>query len=1101
MPRSLRVLGLAAIWCGLCASSCDRERPSTAFAPEKGTKQAGRGILLSTSGSAPELQGGSLFRPFDRSVVRTRAGEEEDARVANDSFTVPTASGSWFVTVEKNPGASASVAVNGKRILGPEDSGDESRKDSALLRAPFTPSTGANAIQIRVHGEPGASVRVTVAGIIPVEFRDARPVHAETFFEQIFPASGTARVDMLATTGLFWLDVVDGHEARASVSFDGRVVFGDPERVSGGGDEHQLPTAVTSIPVNVAPMNQIAVALRERDEDVRPRSVTVRLRGFIVDTMTVETPSSPQFGRVEIRYHLRGAAGRIFNALIEFSTSGKAGPFARATEALGAPSQGTAFLTATGLDSSNAFVWNSFFDLDARGVYETAIVVRVTALVPATGDTNASAESNQFVVDNRLVTPVAGSGSAADIGDGGPATNALFVNPNSLAQGPDGTIYVNDNFGNRVRAFQVGGTITTVAGTSIPGASLAEVLTLATKARFTGQEGIAVDSNGVIFVGIGAFRAIFAVNPLTKQIFIAAGGGTDGDGPALNASFTGPRALKALPPVQNKQNVLLIVEQGANRVRRLQYDFDAATGNIPNAVLDTLCNRAAIAGFSGDGGPAPLAALRAPQGVSIDGKNNVFVTDTANQVVRMFPLPDPNGAPGAIQTVAGTPGLGGFTGDGGPATAARFLNPTDVACDLASGAIYVTDRGNSRVRRLTTGGAISTFAGNGAIGDAGFGGPATEANVTTPSAVLVDARDGSVIIVAQGTQRVVRVTGTGTLELLAGRSPLSEVGDGGSALSGTAREPRGIAVGLDGSVYFAALNRIRRVEASTGTMTTVVGNGIGATSGDGGPAGQALINAPQGAAVDRDGNLFIGDFQGHRVRRIDRSGRITTVVGTGAASSTGDGGLAEKATLNQPFSVAFAPSGAMFVSENLGARVRRIDPVTNVITTVCGGGTSTAENVPATSANIQAARGLAIDPIDETVYVGVGSQTRIRKFKVGGNITTVAGVLGATPGYNGDGIPATQATLSDISHIALDRLGNLYIVDQTNHRLRRVDRSGIITTVAGTGGVRGDGGGDPDGKLSTIGSFDAPQGVFVDLNSNIYLSDRTVGRVFRFRLP
>jgi len=536
-------------------------------------------------------------------------------------------------------------------------------------------------------------------------------------------------------------------------------------------------------------------------------------------------------------------------------------------------------------------------------------------------------------------------------------------------------------------------------------------------------------------------------------------------------------------------------------VRRLQYDFDPASGSISNGIIDTLANKSAIAGFSGDSGPATLATLRAPQGISIDGNNNVFVTDTANQVVRKFALPDPNGPPGTIATVAGTPGVGGFAGDGGAATAARFLNPTDVACDLASGAIYVTDRGNSRVRRFTLGGTISTFAGNGDVGVAGFGGPATETNVTTPSAILVNPRDGSVIIAAQGTQQIVRVAPTGTLELIAGRNPIANAGDGGPALSATAREPRGIAVAPDGTIYVATLNRVQRVDARTGIMTTILGNGIGATAGDGGPAAQALVNTPQGGAVDGRGNLFVAELQGHRVRKIDPSGNVTTVVGTGAASSTGDGGPADKATLNQPFSIAFAPSGAMFISENLGARVRRVDPVTNVITTVCGGGTSTAENVPATFANIQGGRGLAIDPTDETIYVGVGSQTRVRKFKVGGNITTVAGVLGAAPGYNGDGIPGTQATLSDISGIALDPAGNLYIVDQVNRRLRRVDRNGIITTVAGTGLTRADGGGDPDGKFAASGSFDAPQGVFVDDNSNIFLSDRVVGRLFRFRLP
>jgi sugar lactone lactonase YvrE len=1069
----LRALGTGGL---VLAASCGLA------APGEVTARSGQSKQLSDPGA--DLM--SLFRAYDR-VVQRADGDGDESGTVVDSFNVPTAAGSWFVTVEKGRTAAAFVAVNGNRIFGPEG------REGGPLRAGFTPKAGRNEIRIRVRGEPGTAVRVTIDGLIPVEVHGARPVHAEVFLEKTFSSSGTARVDLPATTGLFWLDVVAACESDATVSFDGTVVIG-------GGDcgEHSRSSA-GSIPVNVALQNQIDVALRPDDGDAHPRAVLVRLRGFIVDTMTVETPASPQFGRAEIRYHLRSAPGRVFAASLEFSTSG--GPFAPMTEAIGAPSQGTSGLVATGLRSTNTFVWNSFFDLDAVRLYDTNVIVRVAALVPETSEESASAASDAFEVDSRRVTAVAGSAGAADIGDDGPATNALFVNPNSLAQGPDGTIFVNDNMGGRVRAFQIGGIISTVLGTGIGGTTAAEVLTLATKARFSGQEGLAVDSHGVIFVGVSAFHAIFAVNPVTKQVFVAAGGGTGGDGPALSSSFTGLRAFKALPPVAGKQNVLLVVEQGANRVRRLQYDFDPATRAISNGVVDTLVNKSAIAGFSGDNGSAPLATLRAPQGISIDANGNVLVTDTANQVVRKFALPDPNGPPGTITTVAGTAGVGGFAGDGGAATAAKFLNPTDVACDLASSAVYVTDRGNSRVRRFTLGGTISTFAGNGDVGVAGFGGPATEANVTTPTAILVDGRDGSVIIAAQGTQQIVRVIPAGTLELIAGRNPIANTGDGGPAVSATAREPSGIAVAHDGTIYVATLNRVQRVDARTGIMTTVMGNGVGATAGDGGPAAKALVNAPQGVAVDGQGNLFVGDFQGHRVRKIDPAGNVTTVVGTGAASSTGDGGPADKATLNQPFAIAFAPDGAMFIAENLGARVRRVDPVTNVIATVCGGGNSTAENVPATSANVQGARGLAIDPTDGTIYVGVGSQTRVRKFKVGGNITTVAGVLNAAPGYNGDGIPATQATLSNISHIALDSAGNLYIVDAANRRLRRVDKNGIITTVAGTGLTRADGAGDPDGKFAASGDFDAPQGVFIDDNSNFFFSDRVAARVFRFRLP
>jgi hypothetical protein len=250
--------------------------------------------------------------------------------------------------------------------------------------------------------------------------------------------------------------------------------------------------------------------------------------------------------------------------------------------------------------------------------------------------------------------------------------------------------------------------------------------------------------------------------------------------------------------------------------------------------------------------------------------------------------------------------------------------------------------------------------------------------------------------------------------------------------------------------------------AQTGTITTVAGTGTIGYGGDGGPAANALLASPVGVATDAAGNLFIADATNYRIRRVDAgTGIITTVVGTGALGFGGDGGSATSALLNFPYGVAIDAGGNLFLSDYHNHRIRRVDAGTGIITTVAGTGVSGygGDGGPAVNALLNTPTGVAIDA-GGNLFLSDYHNHRIRRVDAGtGIITTVAGT-GAF-GYGGDGGPATGALLNYPRGVATDASGNLFIADSDNHRVRRVDAgTGTITTVAGTGtaGYGGDGG-------------------------------------------
>jgi uncharacterized protein (TIGR03437 family) len=539
-------------------------------------------------------------------------------------------------------------------------------------------------------------------------------------------------------------------------------------------------------------------------------------------------------------------------------------------------------------------------------------------------------------------------------------------------------------------------------------------------------------------------------------------------------------------------------------------------------------------GYAGDGGPATAAQLHTPEGLAVDADGNLYIADILNQRIRKV-SPD-----GTITTVAGT-GVRGYFGDGGPATAARIslggslwgADGIGVAVD-AAGNLYIADWRNHRIRKVSSDGIITTVAGNGTSGASGDGGPAASAQLSYPVSVAVDASgnlfisdsgnsrirkvspagiitsvagvrypaglavdsSGNLYIASSGYDRIFKLFASGGGSTFAGTGDTGFSGDGGPAASAMLNWPVGVAVDASGNVYIADSlnNRIRRVSPD-GIITTIANGNAAYNSGDGGPATSATLSFPHSVAVDGSGNLYFPDGAS-RIRKVSAGGTITTLAGNGTQGYSGDAGPATSAQLSDPIGVAVDASGDVYIADRGNNRIRKVAP-SGIITTVAGTGKQgfSGDAGPATAAALANPRGLAVDAAGN-LYIADHDNGRIRKVSTNGVIATVAGGgAQSSISFTGDGGPATSAFLNHPAGVAVDGSGNLYIADSGYSRIRKVPSSGTITTIAGGGTQgRGDGGPAVNAELSLAappmgGSYDDSSGVAVDGAGSVYISD------------
>ena len=335
---------------------------------------------------------------------------------------------------------------------------------------------------------------------------------------------------------------------------------------------------------------------------------------------------------------------------------------------------------------------------------------------------------------------------------------------------------------------------------------------------------------------------------------------------------------------------------------------------------------------------------------------------------------------------------------------------------------------------------------------------------------------------AAGAQIITTVAGTG------GASTFN--GDTIAAITANLNEPINVLLDGLGNYYIADRNhnRIRKVSAS-GIITTIAGTGVGGYSGDNGPATAAKIYAPVGMAFDAAGNLYFADDYNNRVRKISLAGIITTVAGTDTAGYNGDHIPATSARLYSPHHIVFDSYGNLYICDMGNHRIRRVN-TSGIITTTVGTGSAgySGDDSAAIQARIHSPYGIAIEPGGSIIFSDYMEHC-IRKINASGIITTVAGT--GTLGYNDDNIPATSAQLNTPCGVTFDQTGNIYIADGSNSRIRKIDNTGIITTIAGTGvaSFGGDSGPATDAELRFCSS------VSIDNSGNIYVADFGNNRV------
>jgi sugar lactone lactonase YvrE len=345
--------------------------------------------------------------------------------------------------------------------------------------------------------------------------------------------------------------------------------------------------------------------------------------------------------------------------------------------------------------------------------------------------------------------------------------------------------------------------------------------------------------------------------------------------------------------------------------------------------------------YGGDGGPATGALLYYPSGMAFDGAGNLYIADSRNSRIRKI---DPAGT---ITTFAGT-GAVGYSGDGGPATAAELSYPESITFDAANN-LYIADHWAACVRKINPAGIITTVAGTGVYGFSGDGGPATDAMLDNPCYVQVDAA-GNLYICDWVNARLRKVDASGIITTIAGNGTAPFSGDGGPATAAGMR-PSSMLIDAAGNMLICdgVNRRVRKIDAA-GTITTIAGSGTDGYSGDGGPATAAAFRYMYGMIMDTVGNLLICDQTNNVIRKIDTAGTITSICGTGVVGYSGDGGPATAAQLRFPTMMVFDPSGYLLVSDLQNNRIRRIDltePVTATIHTDHHGENKLAYPIPA----------------------------------------------------------------------------------------------------------------------------------------------------------
>ena len=597
----------------------------------------------------------------------------------------------------------------------------------------------------------------------------------------------------------------------------------------------------------------------------------------------------------------------------------------------------------------------------------------------------------------------------------------------------------------------------------------------ATETEISLVDGIALDKKGNIYIAMREHNVISRIDTKGVMTRFAGSGeaGFSGDGgPAINARFMTPAGLTF-----DSRGNLYIADRDNHRVRKID-----TRGNI------TTFAGTGKEGFSGDGGPAVKADLNLPSGLAADGKGNIFISDRSNDRIRVVDKK------GNIRTYAGS-GVAGFQGDAGPALKAQLDKPFGIALDQ-KGNLYIADRKNNRVRRVSTQGIITTVAGDGGFFFIGDNGPAYRASVAGPTGVAIDSK-GNLYIADRNNNRIRVVDKLGMIRTIAGIGQQDYNGDSEVARETTLHLPFGLTIDSDDNLLVIDRShyRIRRIDPKSGKVETVAGNGKKLFAGDGGPATGATLSFPHGMVVDKDDNLIFSDKGHSRIRRITPEGIISTIGGNGIRGNVGNNIPALEANVYNITTLVQSPTGDTFASSPSGfvSLIRRLDTKGIIHDYMDTAHKKYLESIANSKYKglVQTGAVAILTQFSDIVFDPKGNlfisdrmNHQIRKIDTKGNITTIAGT--GDSDYYGDGGPALDAAFRDPNSMAVDKEGNIFIAESANNRIRKIDTKGIVTTIAGNGEHvdSGDGGPaleagirsmdditfSPDGELYILGT-------------------------------
>jgi hypothetical protein len=678
------------------------------------------------------------------------------------------------------------------------------------------------------------------------------------------------------------------------------------------------------------------------------------------------------------------------------------------------------------------------------------VLVAASCSVPQLSElADPSSGSGSATNDAGAPSPVDLELVAGDIGGrgnlDGTGAAARFNNPSRVAVDRGGNIYVADEHSHTIRKITAAGIVTTLAGAAgIHG----DADGTGAAARFSSPSGVAVDVAGNVYI---ADTGNHTIRKITSAGVVTTLAGTthmlgDADATGAAARFFVPRGIAI-----DRDGNVYVADSANHTIRKV-----TAAG-----VVTTLAGTAGRRGSANGTGPA--ASFSFPRAVAVDASGNVYVADGDNHLIRKIT------AAGIVTTLAGTAGTPGSAD--GTGAAAQFHFPHGVAVDSASN-VYVADRDNHTIRKVTATGIVTTHAGAAGISGSADG-TGTAARFRGPSGVAIDSV-GNLYIAEAFNHTIRKLTTARVVTTLAGAAAVSGSADGTGA---AARffAPFGVAADSTGNVYVAdsANHTVRKVTAAA-VVTTLAGTAGIPGSADGTGA-TARFTRPSSVAVDSTGNLYVADTDSHTIRKVTAAGAVTTLAGTPGTSGSADGAGAD-ARFSFPRGIAVDSAGNIYVADLGNATIRKVTP-SGIVTTLAGApGVRGSADGSGAAARFNLPSGVAVDGAGN-IYVADRVNHTIRKLTAAGVVTTLAGT--PAPG-TADGTGAA-ARFNFPSGVAVDSAGNVYVADEANSTIRKVTPTGTTTTVAGTAGAAGL-------RLGTTLRFAFPQALAI-VSDSIVISD------------